>query len=132
MNEVKEEFKTETKYQPVNGRMLIKVVTEDFPTMNIMTGAKPNTMGSIKMFIAGTSISGYNLGDEVLVEPREIANPDNKIFDDDNERSYSSIKAHINSLKKSEYDEFVKKNPRLSIVEYVIIHNNFIIAKVVK
>ena len=132
MIEVKEEFKTNRKYQPVNGRMLIKVVTDDFPTMNIMTGAKPNTLGAIKMFIAGTSIAGYKLGDEVLVEPREIANPDNKIFDDDNPNGYANIKEHIKSLKKSEYDEFVKQNPRVSITEYVIIYHNFIIAKVVK
>ncbi len=125
---LKEEFKTTTIYQPVNGRMLIKVVTNDFPTMNLVSGSKPNRIGDIKMFIAGTSVSGYELNQEVLVDPAIISDSSNKIFDNDNEFSYTNIKAHINGLKRSEYEKFVKTNPRVTIVEYVMVHYASIIA----
>ncbi len=125
---LKEEFKTNRMFQPVNGRMLIKVVTKDFPTMNLVAGSKPTVATDVRMYIAGTSIKGYMLNQEVLVEPREIINTENKIFDDTNEHSYFKVQKTLKSLKSSEYTKFLKNNPRVELNEYVIVFVNSIIA----
>lgn len=124
----KENLKTDCNIQPVNNRLLLKIVTNNYPTMYAISGKKPDESIDYKAYISGTSNPNYKLGEEVLIDNQTSMS--NKVIVKDNEQSITNVKLFLNSLDREECESYLKKKPRITLVEYVIIHEASIIAKI--
>jgi len=125
------ESKSETKIKPVNGKLLIKGIVTGLSTNIFVNKSSVATSDSRKYYIAGTSVEGFNIGDEVIFSDN-IFNS-NIINDPNNPDSYEKYSKNFKELEKiDDRMKLSKDMPKVNIVEYAIIHSNMIDAIITK
>jgi len=112
---------TNCNIQPREHRILLKIITENYPTIYAVTGKQPDSETTYKSFVAGTTEPDINIGDQVIIDASTIMT--NRVAVDGNSKSMDKIVSFIKSLDKKEYEDYIKLNPRTTIIQYVIVRS---------
>jgi len=129
---MKEHLETTTSIQPRNNNVLVKIVTRGYPVVNVMSGSKAEKFDGAELYVAGTSVEDFKIGDRILLPAFVLQDTNNVVYDGDNKNSFPEIQSLIKSLTPNEYQSLIKKLSKVDIVSYIIVNANTITAVVDK
>ena len=128
MNKVIES--TTVRVQPKNGNLLIKKVIKDYPVIAINNNKEPDSLGDVNYYVAGFSVSGYKLHEEVVVDINQFNNSA-RIQIPNNEQSYLKLQTAYKSLDREDFQKLVRDKLRITVIEYYIVHYGTILGVIV-
>ncbi len=123
-------LKSNTKIIPLNGNILLKVVTRVSSIVLNKSLDKPLDFQSALFYVDGTSHDSIPINARVLLNSRIINDYELRIDYPSNTQS----KAYIHNMLSTETNEvrtkYIKDNPKTVLIEYMLVAWTDIIAKI--